>query len=135
MKYILFLLIIGLVSFVSSCEKEKVSPDVVELSVDFSWEGMEPCGWGNPEIHVSGIPENTKFLRISMYDHAYRHDHGTVMAPYTDNGILAKDRFKKIQGPCPSGAPGQYEITIKAIDEKEAVIGIGSKERIFPIKE
>ena len=132
MRYVLHLLIIGFIFSFSSCEK--VSQDAVELSVDFSWKGMKPCGWGNPEIRVSGVPEKTKFLKVSMYDHAYSHDHGTVMVPYSGNGIVVRDRFKEIQGPCPLGAPGQYEITIKAIDEKDVVIGIGSKERIFPEK-
>ena len=130
MKYVLHLLIFGLIFSVTSCKN--VSPDAVELSVDFTWEGMKPCGWGNPEIRVSGVPENTKFLKVHMYDHAYFHDHGTVMVPYTGDGIIARNRFEEIQGPCPLDVPGRYEITIKAIDEKEVVIGIGSKERYFP---
>lgn len=132
MKYVLYLLITGFIFSVSGCEK--VSQDAVELSVDFSWEGMKPCGWGNPEICVSGVPEKTKFLKVSMYDHAYSHDHGTVMVPYTGNGIIVRDRFKEIQGPCPPDVPGRYEITIKAVDENKVVIGIGSKERFFPEK-
>jgi hypothetical protein len=131
MKYILYFLIAVLV-FVTSCEKERVSPDAVKLVVDFSWEGMQPCGWGNPEIHVGGIPGNTEIIKISMYDHAYRHDHGTITAPYTGDGVIPRDRYKAIQKPCPPGAPGRYEITIRAIDDKETVIGIGRKERAYP---
>jgi len=70
-----------------------------------------------------------------MYDHEYKYDHGKVIFPYTGNGIIDRGRFKEIQGPCHPGAPGRYEITIKAVDEKEVVIGIGSKERYFPEKE
>jgi len=117
----------------SGCEK--VSPDAVTLTVDFSWEGMKPCDWGNPEIWVRGVPENTRFLILNMYDHAYSHDHGTVSMPYTGSGVIAKDRFKEIQCPCPVYTPGRYEITIKAVDEKEVVIGLGSKERRFPEEE
>jgi len=29
-----------------------VSPDAADLQVDFSWKGMTPCGWGNPEIGI-----------------------------------------------------------------------------------
>ena len=134
MKILLSLLMVVTV-FVSGCEKEMVSQDAVALSIDFTWQGMQPCSWGNPEIRVSGVPEKTKILKISMYDHAYRHDHGTVLTPYTGRGVIAKDKFKKIQGPCPPGAPGRYEITVKALDDKEVVIGIGSQERIFPEKE
>jgi len=133
MKFILNLLVILLIFSVFSCEK--MAKDAVELSVDFTWEGMKPCGWGNPEIRFSGVPEHTKFIKIHMYDHAYSHDHGKVTIPYTGNGLIHRAIFKEIQGPCPMYTPGRYEITIKAIDENEVVIGIGSMERYFPEKE
>ena len=112
MKFIINLIIIVLISSVFSCEK--VAKDAVELSVDFTWEGMQPCGWGNPEIRFSGVPEKTKFIEIHMYDHAYFHDHGKETMPYTGNNIIERDRFEEIQGPCPPDIPGKYEITIKA---------------------
>jgi len=117
------------------CEREKISQHVAEVSVKFTWEGLKPCDWGNPEIHISGVPGNTKFLKISMYDHAYSHDHGTVQMPYADEKIIAKDRFKEIQRPCPVYTPGRYEITIKALDDTETIIGMGSAERMFPEEE
>ncbi len=126
-----FLLLIMVIAFISC---EKVSEDAVKLSVEYSWEGLEPCGWGNPEIHISGIPEKTKNLKIIMYDHEYSHKHGTVITPYSGENTITKNRFKKIQGPCPPNDPGEYEITIKAIDENEIVIGKGSKTRFFPEK-
>ncbi len=130
------LLVIGLVFYVSGCgEDEKVSENAVELSVDFSWEGMQPCRWGNPEIRVSGVPDKTNHLQISMYDHEYIHDHGTVTMLWVGVGNFAKGAFEGLQGPCPSGNPGRYEITVKAIDEHEVVIGVGSRERRFPEKE
>lgn len=127
------IVIIILLIVVTGCEK--VSPDAVALTVDFSWEGMKPCGWGNPEIQVRGVPANTKFLILHMFDHAYSHDHGKVTLPYSGSGVIAKDRFKEIQGPCPVYTPGRYEITIKAVDENQVVIGLGSKERHFPEEE
>lgn len=127
----LFLLIVIILSL-SGCQNDKVSPIAVQLSVDYTWQGLKPCGWGNPEIHVNGVPEKTKSLKISMYDHAYSHDHGTVKMPYAGETIISMDRFKKIQGPCPVYTPGLYEITIKALDDSETVIGTGSKERLFP---
>ena len=126
--FFIFLLIVA-----SGCEK--VSPDAVTLTVDFSWEGMKPSDWGNPEIRVSNVPERTKSLILQMYDHAYSHDQGTVTLPYAGNGVIARGRFKEIQAPCPVYTPGRYEITIKAVDEKAVVIGIGSKERSFPEEE
>jgi len=132
MKFIINLLMVALTLCVLGCEK--VSPDAVELSVDFSWEGMEPCGWGNPEIRFSDVPEPTKYIKVHMYDHVYSYDHGKATVPYTKNGIIERGRLKEIQGPCPPAHPGRYKITIKAIDENEVVIGIGSKERYFPEK-
>ena len=135
MKALAALIIIGMVLLAAGCEKENISQNAAALSVQFSWKDMKPCGWGNPEIHVGGIPAETKFLEISMYDHVYRHDHGTVVVPYTGNETIARGQHKKIQGPCPPGTRGRYEITIKAIDEKEAIIGIGRMERFFPEKD
>ncbi len=132
MKYGLYLLVIGIVLSVSGCEN--VSPDAIELSVDFSWKGMKSCGWGNPEIHVSGAPGKTKKLKVSMYDHVYYHDHGTVTIPYKGTKIIAMGAHKEIQGPCPPDDPGQYKITVRAIDKNDVVIGIGSKARFFPEK-
>ncbi len=97
MKYILHLIIIGFIFFCFSCEKNY--PNVAELSVDFSWEGMERCGWGNPEMRITGVPEKTKFLHIHMYDHVYNHDHGTVITPYTGNGTFEIYRFQEIKRP------------------------------------
>ncbi len=134
MKFAIYLFVIGLVFFVSGCGDE-VSENAVELSVDFSWEGMKPCRWGNPELRVSGVPDKTNYLKISMFDHEYNHDHGTVTMLWVGVGNFAKDAFEGLQGPCPPGDPGRYEITVKAIDENEVVIGIGSKERRFPEKE
>ena len=110
MKSILNLLIVVLILFLFGCEK--ISQDAVELSVDFSWKGVEQCGWGNPKIRFSGVPEQTKFIKVHMYDHEYKYDHGKVIFPYTGNGIIDRGRFKEIQGPCPPGAPGRYEITM-----------------------
>lgn len=70
-----------LIVLLSGCAREKISPHVVQLSVNFTWEGLKPCGWGNPEVHFAGVPANTKTIHIHMYDHAYSHDHGTGRCP------------------------------------------------------
>ena len=114
----------------SGCEK--VSPDAVNLTVDFTWEGMPSCGWGNPQFRVEGIPAATKALKISMYDHAYRHDHGKVVVGYQGQTTFAQGEFEEIQGPCPPGSPGRYKLTVKALDENEVVIALGTQERLFP---
>ena len=135
MKRIHLLLLVGLIFFVSNCEK--VSPDAVELSVQFSWDGFLLCGWGNPGIQIDNIPERTKFFKVNMYDHEFSYNHGTIEVPYTGSGNIEVNKYKKMMAPCPpgGGSPGRYEITVKAVDEEDVVIGIGSKERLFPEKE
>ena len=58
MKHVITSVLIALLF--SSFRCSNVSPDAVDLEVDFSWEGMEPCGWGIPEVGIRGEPENTK---------------------------------------------------------------------------
>ena len=109
-----------------------VSPDAVDLAVDFTWEGMKPCGWGNPEIHIKGLPANTRSLKVSMYDSVYLHDHGEVTFTHDGSGIIPMDASEELQGPCPPDVPGRYKITVQALDENNVVIGVGSKKRYFP---
>jgi len=130
MKHVITSVLIAL--FFSSFGCSDVRPDAVDLEVDFSWKGMVPCSWGIPKVGVNGVPENTKYLVVSMYDHAYFYDHGEVKITYNGSNIIARDSLKEIYCPCPPDAPGRYKITVKAINEDEIVIGVGSKERYFP---
>ena len=108
------------------------SPDAADLQIDFSWEDMTGCGWGNPEITIGGLPDNTKALFVRMYDHVYMYDHGDVTIAYDGTNVIKKGVLEKIQEPCPPDVPGRYRITIKALDADGVVIGIGKKERYFP---
>ncbi len=130
MKSPFFILLVVFSFFSFGCSD--VSSNAVDLEVDFTWEGMVPCGWGIPEIGINRVPENTKYLVVSMYDRAYFYDHGEVQVAYNGSNIIAQEALKEIQCPCPPDAPGRYKITVKAIDENEIVIGVGSKERYFP---
>ena len=111
-----------------------VSPNAVELEVDFSWEEMQRCGMGIPEIRIKEVPNSTKHFIIRMYDHAYHWDHGKVKVAYRGSNIISKNHLEKIESPCPPDTPGRYEVTVKAIDNNGVVIGVGSKERYFPEK-
>lgn len=121
---------LALMLFAGGCGRD--DPDAAAITVDFSWEGMAPCGWGNPAIRLGEMPGDTKYLVLSMFDHAYNQDHGRVRFAYAGEGRIAKGRFETIQGPCPSWTPGRYEITIEAVGANNAVIGIGRKTRVFP---
>ena len=68
MKHTLLLILISLCFSLIGCLN--VSPDAVELTVDFTWEGLVPCvPGGNPEIRVGGIPDATKIIVVTLYDH------------------------------------------------------------------
>jgi hypothetical protein len=117
--------------FLAFANCSNVSPDVVELKVDFSWEGLVPCTvGGNPEIRVSGIPDVTKTIVVSLYDN--NMSHGKQTFTYDGSGIIKKGALDQIEGPCPVFDPGRYKFKIEAINENRVIIGIGSKERYFP---
>jgi hypothetical protein len=129
------ILLVLTVLFFSFIGCSNVSPDAVELTVDFTWEAYAPCDMGLPQMNILGIPNNTKFLEISMYDHEYGFDHGKVKIEYEGSITIKKGSFTEITGPCPPPKGiGRYKITVKALDGKDVVVGLGSKERYFPEK-
>jgi len=132
LKYALNILIVLSLLLVFGCEKKKETSNAAKLSVDFSWKDMKPCGWGNPEIDIGGIPKKTKFLQIEIKDIAYKHDSSSLKIPYSGESHIDKGIYKELKIPCPGLLGGEYELTIKAIDENEASIAIGSKKKNYP---
>jgi hypothetical protein len=127
-KNIVYVFLVALV-VLAGCSK--VSPDAVELGVDFTWEGFSPCGVGShPEIRISGIPDETKFLVVKLTDHGLSH--GKQMLSYDGTGAIKKKALDKIESPCPMGDPGQYKYKIEALNENNVIIGAGSRLRYFP---
>ena len=89
MKRSILSVLIVLFFLFASCSN--ISPDAVELGVDFSWEGLVPCAvGGNPEIRVSGILVDTKTLVVSLSDNGLLH--GKQTFTYDGSGIIKKDR-------------------------------------------
>jgi hypothetical protein len=129
MKYTLLLILISLCFSLIGCSN--VSPDAVELTVDFTWEGMVPCvPGGNPEIQVGGIPVTTKIIVVTLYDHGMSH--GKQEFAYDGSGVIQKGALDGIEGPCPQFDPGRYKFKIEAVNADGVVIGIGSRERQYP---
>ncbi|MGD9172937.1 MAG: hypothetical protein PVF29_02180 [Desulfobacterales bacterium] len=128
---IILVLFLPILSF---CGCSDVSPDAVELKVDFTWEGLVPCAvGGNPEIRVGSIPDGTKTLVVTLYDHGMSH--GNQKLDYDGTGIIKKGGLDQIEGPCPFADSGRYKFKIEAVDENEIIIGVGSRERYYPEKE
>lgn len=129
MKYTIPLVLLTLVFVFFGCSN--VSPDAVELTVDFTWEGLVPCAvGGNPEIRIGGIPDDTKILVVRLYDHGMSH--GKQKFNNDGSGIIKKGALDEIEGPCPNIDAGRYKFKIEAVDENGVIIGIGSRERYFP---
>ena len=123
-----FVLITALVVLVGC---SKVSPDAVELEVDFTWEGFNPCGVGShPEIRIIGIPDETTFLQVKLTDHGLSHGKQTLS--YDGSGMIKKGALDKIESPCPIGDPGRYKYKIDALNEDKVILGTGSQERYYP---
>ncbi len=129
-KYLIMLILMALLVALFSCTK--VSPDAVELKVDFTWEGLVPCApGGNPEIRVSGVPGDTRILRVTLHDHdGVGYTRQTM--PYDGTDIIQKGSLDEISEPCPFFEAAQYTYEIAAVDENGVIIGIGSKKRFFP---
>lgn len=110
-----------------------VSPDAVELEVKFTWQGLVPCAVGdNPETRVGGIPDGTRKLVVSLYDHGMSH--GSQKLDYDGTGIIKKGVLDEIEGPCPFADSGRYKFKIEAVDENEIIVSVGSREQYYPEK-
>jgi len=132
MKPMIYILLFSLSFFSTSCSN--VSPDAVDLNVDFNWQGLVPCApGGNPEIRISGIPTDTGILVVTLYDHGMSH--GKQFLNYDGSGIIRQGALDEIEGPCPAIDSGKYKFKIEAVNAEKVIIGIGSKERYFPEEE
>ena len=122
--------LIAIIYFFFACSN--VSPDAVELSVDFTWEGMVPCAQGgNPEIRVNGVPDDTKNLVVTLYDHSGLYNTKQTL-PYSGLGIIKMGTLDEISAPCPFFESERFKFKVAAVNENGVVIGIGSQERFFP---
>jgi len=125
---ITYVLIIALIVLINC---SNVSPDAIEMKVDFTWDGLVPCALGgNPEIRISGIPEGTKTFVVSLYDHGMSHGKQTL--GNDGSGIIRKGALDEIEGPCPFADSGRYKFKVEAVNANKKIIGIGSLERNYP---
>jgi len=102
----------------------------VKLGVDYNWIPENKCSFTSPEIKVSGIPEGTRKLRVSLTDinvPSYNHGGGTV--EYNGSNIIKAGALKNYDGPCPPSGEHIYSIKVQAIDGSGKVIGVGEKTK------
>ena len=118
---------------VSGCTEE-VPDNAVTLDVHFEWTKDSPCSNLSPPITVNNIPEETKYLRVSMVDlNLYRMDHGGGDVPYTGLKTISEGAILPFLGPCPEGPHSFYEITVQALSaDKNLILGHGIAVRRYP---
>lgn len=116
------------------CSTEPSGP---ALEIDFAWpKGMKSCfDTINPEIRLGLVPEGTRSFTVAVFDTEYAVTHGGGSVRNDGSGLIAKGALTEYRGPCSELAlsgPGQYEFTVKALDEKGDVLASGKKTRSYP---
>lgn len=127
-------LVAGATLLLFGCATAQVSPDAVELSVDFAWQAADRCSSQSPVIRVHNIPAATKTLQIKLKDRDvpnWNHGGGTVA--YDGSGLIPAGALHDgYNGPCPPSGSHRYQFTVKAIDAAGVIVGTGQQTRNFP---
>ena len=113
MKRTIFLVLIAVTVISHGCSD--VSPDAINLEIDFSWEGMVACSWGIPEIGIKGVPENTKYLVVSGCTPEFHK----ILKSYFNQGIKLKPHFFRKKGGPFVYCPNKY--IIKSMYSKDSI--------------
>jgi phosphatidylethanolamine-binding protein (PEBP) family uncharacterized protein len=110
------------------CAAAKVSPNEVELQVEYVWTPPSKCSTVSPEITVSGVPASTKQLNVTLTDldvPTYNHGGGTLK--YEGSNVIPSGALKNYRGPCPPSGQHRYTIHVDAIDASGVIVGSGKK--------
>lgn len=105
------------------------------MGVDFKWQPIDYGSQENPEIKLTSVPEGTKRFFVGLVDlNISTYDHGGGFVDNDGSGIIARGTIKgNYNGPAPwlPDMVHDYEITVKAYDEDEKMIGMGKKVETF----
>jgi hypothetical protein len=116
------------------CNSSPVSDQASTLAVDFGWTEKSGCSSISPPIKVTDIPEETKYLKVTMADlDMPTYDHGGGEFTYNGTSTITEGTLKAYNGPCPPpGTEHTYEITVQALSaDKKLVIGRGKAIKKF----
>ncbi len=137
-KVIYFALIgIALLMTIVMLACEKSYPNAIEMKIDFSWHSTKDVAHISPEIILNEIPDGTKQFLVELKDlDCTICGHGSGYVDYTGEPVIKTGAVKgSYVGPRPPpGNINTYEITVKALNEKEQVIGIGKQTNKYPMK-
>lgn len=119
--------------FLCACTDEAENAAV--MGVEFAWQLIDKGSSDNPQIRLTGVPPGTKRFLVSLVDlNLQGFDHGSGFVDNDGTGIIARGAVKgSYNGPEPPypSVKHTYEITVKALDAKDAVIGIGKNAKQF----
>jgi hypothetical protein len=118
----------------AGCNFTTVSDQASTLAVDFGWTEKSGCSSISPPIKVTDIPEETKYLKVTMVDlDMPTYDHGGGEVTYNGISTITEGTLKAYSGPCPPpGTEHTYEITVQALSaDKKLVIGQGKAIKKF----
>jgi phosphatidylethanolamine-binding protein (PEBP) family uncharacterized protein len=122
-----------LLTLLYGCAKEPENVPVI--GVDFKWQQQDKGAQDNPEIRLTGVPEGTQRFLVSLTDLDLKgFDHGSGYANNDGSGIIARGAIKgAYNGPDPPypSVIHTYEISVKALDADDNVIGFGKKAKEF----
>ncbi len=134
MKNLLLLISVAFsIIFLCACTDE--AENAAAMGVEFAWQLIDKGSSDNPEIRLTGVPPGTQRFLVSLVDlNLQGFDHGSGFANNDGTGIIKRGAVKGSYGgpdpPYPS-VKHTYEITVKALDEKGAVLGIGKNAKQF----
>ena len=81
MKRVWLLFVVGSILLTAGCATTQVSPNAVDLAVDFVWQPSDRCSNRSPEIRVANIPSAAKTLWVKLKDRdvpTWNHGGGNV---------------------------------------------------------
>ena len=126
------LCIISIFNFCFCADKHK---DAIVMDVDFEWQPIDYGSSDNPKILLANVPEGTKRFFVSLVDlNITTYDHGGGYVDSNGSGIISRGSIKGNYNGLAPWLPDMihnYEITVKAYDENDRIIGIGKKVRKF----
>jgi phosphatidylethanolamine-binding protein (PEBP) family uncharacterized protein len=129
------LVLLSIISIFNLCFCTDKHKDAMVMGVDFEWQPIDYGSNDNPKILLTNVPEGTKRFFVSLVDlNITTYDHGGGYVDSNGSGIISRGSIKgNYNGPAPwlPNMIHDYEITVKAYDENDRVIGIGKKARKF----
>jgi phosphatidylethanolamine-binding protein (PEBP) family uncharacterized protein len=112
-----------------------------EFALDWQWKKSHQCSPSSPALSISGIPDGTKSLDISMVDvdvPSYDHGGGLVAHAGGPTASIPEGALKHYRGPCPPNFTSfghDYQFTVHALAEDgKTVLSKASKTKTFSAK-